>query len=378
MSEIKSLERRLAEYVGRKYCICTGSGTAALVVALQSLEFPKKSEVVIPSIVCPTVAFAVGYSNLKPLFCDVNIRDYQISPKSISNVLSDKTKVIIPVHLFGQPYNVDAIKKIANMHSLVVIEDAAQSFGGEYNGKKHGSLGDLSIVSFGYTKIIDATKGLLTGGGGAVFTDDKERYEKIKIIVKKWDQYNAKLAENFYLKRYNFLFRMCNKSYKSSNGLLNFYKAIPRIIRYFKTMFVYHIPVESVRRILNQLDSMDEKIKIRMRNANFYKRLLRTKKVIHPKYMCESGVYFRYSALLGHNCRQKFINELSKRGVPISTLYFPLHLMYGGKTRLLNSEYVGSHIFNLPVAPSISEERIEWIASQVNDVAEEQQAEFGR
>jgi dTDP-4-amino-4,6-dideoxygalactose transaminase len=289
-------------------------------------------------------------------------------------VLSDKTKVIIPVHLFGQSYNVDAIKKIANTHSLVIIEDAAQSFGGEHNGKKHGSLGDLSIVSFGYTKIIDASKGLLTGGGGAIFTDDKKRYEKVKTIVKKWDQYNAKLVENFYLKKYGFLFRMCNKSYKSSNGLLNFYKAIPRIIRYFKKMFVYRMPLESARRVLSQLDSIDEKIKIRMRNANLYKRLLTTKKLIHPRYTCESGVYFRYSLLLGPNCRQKFINELSKRHVPISTLYFPLRLMYAGKPKLPNSEYVGSHIFNLPVDPSINEESIEWIATQVNDVAEGQQA----
>jgi dTDP-4-amino-4,6-dideoxygalactose transaminase len=378
MSEIKLLERRLAEYVGRKYCICTGSGTAALVVALQSLEFPKKSGVVIPSIVCPTVAFAVTYSGLEPLFCDVNIHDYQISPKSIYNVLSEKTKVIIPVHLFGQSYNVDAIEKIANMHSLVIIEDAAQSFGGQHDGKKHGSLGDLSVVSFGYTKIIDATKGLLTGGGGAIFTDDKTRCEKAKAIVSKWDQYNAKLVENFYLKNYNSLFRICGKTYKKSKGLLNFYKAIPRIMRYFKKMFIYRMPLESVRRVLSQLDSIDEKTEIRMRNANLYKRLLTTNKLIHPRYTRESGVYFRYSPLFEPDCRQKFINELSKRHVPISTLYSPLRLMYAGKPKLPNSEYVGSHIFNLPVDPSINEESVGWIASQVNDVAEGQQAEFGR
>jgi len=96
--------------VGKDYCVCTGSGTATLVAALKSLELSEQSEVIIPSIVCSTVAFAAVYSGLKPVICDVNLFDYQINLQSVRPLLSDRTKVIIPVHIFGQTCDIDAIK----------------------------------------------------------------------------------------------------------------------------------------------------------------------------------------------------------------------------------------------------------------------------
>jgi dTDP-4-amino-4,6-dideoxygalactose transaminase len=371
MSKVELLEKRLAEYLGKDYCVCTGSGTAALVAALKSLELPEQSEVIIPSIVCPTVALAVVYGGLKPVICDVNVFDYQINPESVRTLLSDHTKVIIPVHIFGQTCEIDVIKKIADENSLNLIEDAAQSFGGKYGSRKHGNLCDLSITSFGYKKILDISKGIPTGGGGAVFTDDKKTYGKVKEIVNKWNSYAASLVENFYLKIYEGLFITCDTAYIKSNGFLNLYGATPWIVSHLEKMFVYRICTDSVPKILEQLSSIDIKIKLRARNARMYKRLLRSKEITHPKYANDSGVYFMYSCLLNHNCRAKFVHALERQNVPVRTLYFPLNLMYKGTTKLLSSEYVGSHIFNLPVDPHLDEEDIEWIAKQVNAVADE-------
>jgi len=369
MSQIELLERRLAEYTDRKYCVCTGSGTGALVASLQSLELPEKSEVIVPSIVCPTVAFAVTYSCLKPVFCDIDICDYQIDPNSAVDSVSSNTKAIIPDNLFCQSYNTKAIREIADMHSLRIIEDAAQSLGGKCNGRKHGSFGDLSIVSFGHRKIIDGSSGVMTGGGGAVLTDDEKIYESVKAIAKKWDQYNARLVENVHLRMYDAFFSMCDQLYKKSDGYLNFYRAVPRIASFFRKMFIHRIESESARKVLDQLDNIEEKIRTRTKNAELYRKLLKSNEVKHPQYTGESGVYFRYCALLGLGSRQRFINEAAKKGIPISTLYHPLHLVYGSKQRLPKSEQVGSRIFNLPVDPSISKKRIEWIANQVNDIA---------
>ena len=369
---IALLEDQLARYVGTQFCIATGSGTAALVAALQSLKLPRNSEVVISPILCPTVLLAIIFSGLKPIFCDVNLSDYQMNPKSISDIISDKTEVIIAAHLFGQTYNVEAIKKIAKKHSLVIIEDAAQSFGGEYKGKKHGSFGDLSITSFGHGKIIDSGNKVMTGGGGAVFTDDAEMYKNVKLVIEKWGEYGAKLVETIYIRVYGFMFKGINEVYETSNRYINFYKIIPHIGRYFEKTFVYRMPKGIPQKILMQLCSIDDDIKMRTRNAYIYKNLLASNNIIHPKYANESSVYFRYSCLLKPNCRPRFIHEVRKRGIKIGTLYSPpLYLIYGRTMKWPNCEFVSSRIFNLMVDSTLGEEKIEWISNNINKIADE-------
>ena len=133
--DISKLEHELAERVGRSHCIATGSGTMALTMALEALGLPPGSEVIVPSVCCPSVPFAVAYAGLVPVFCDVSPDDYVLDTACVDAALSDRTRAVVGVHLFGSPAPVDDLVAYARSHSLAFIEDAAQAFGGRYRGE---------------------------------------------------------------------------------------------------------------------------------------------------------------------------------------------------------------------------------------------------
>ena len=166
--EVSRLERELAERVGRSHCVATGSGTMALTMALEVLDLPPGSEVIVPSVCCPAVPFAVAYAGLVPVFCDISPADYVLDTAGVDAVLSERSRALVGVHLFGNPAPVDELAEYARSHSLVFVEDAAQAFGGSYRGEMLGRFGTMSITSFGPSKILSAD------GGGAVFTDDAD------------------------------------------------------------------------------------------------------------------------------------------------------------------------------------------------------------
>jgi len=358
---IARLEERLAEYVGRRYCLSTGSGTMALTVALKALGLPRRSEVIIPSICCRAVPFAVIYAGLTPVFCDVNMYDYNISLESIADAVSNKTRVIIPVHSFGYPSPMDELLKYAKDRSIVVLEDAAQAFGGSSRGRKLGSFGDLSITSFGYAKIIDV------GGGGAVFTDNCHLAKAMKDIngrMLKHRDMSSRFARKMYLRMEKWKSRNVNPS----RMILNLERSLHRLISF----------TEMKRHwgecILKAMDSIDDVTLMRKKKAELYRRLIKSESILHPRYESEEGTCFRYSVLLRHERRKAVQDELNKRGVWVSTLYPALHRLYRhsgdpGERRRPNSEYIESHIINLLVDPSTGEEKIRQIAEVINEVA---------
>lgn len=360
-SIINRLEKKLSEYVGCRYCICTGSGTMALTIALLSLNLPRNSEVIVPSISCHSVPFAVSYANLKPIFCDVNIEDYNININAIDDVITKKTKVIIPIHLFGYPAQMDEIIRYAKDHSLIVIEDAAQAFSGTYKNKKLGSVGNISIVSFGYAKIIDV------GGGGAIFTDDYELARDIRKINEGWKEYFNIFAK-YSQKAYNLFFKAVNTLGARNINILRMTPYIAPPL--FREMSFHKMEIEWANDIINKMNYIYNITQARAKNAELYKKLITAPSIIHPKYKTGDGTYFRYSCLLKDNQRKEFIRELNKRGIWVSALYPALHRIYHSKPELYNASYVESRIFNLIVDPSYSEDRIKKVATTVNEVAE--------
>ncbi|KKL06238.1 hypothetical protein LCGC14_2598050, partial [marine sediment metagenome] len=159
------LEEQIANYVGRKYCFLVGRATTAIYLAIKIYGF-KSGNIIIPSIVCPNPIFPVIYNDLEPRFCDINLNDFTLDFDSFKKQVNENTKAVIPINLYGYPANYNEIIPFCKENNIKVIEDAAQSFGGSYNGKKMGSFGDISVISFGHTKIIDVNS------GGAVLTDD--------------------------------------------------------------------------------------------------------------------------------------------------------------------------------------------------------------
>jgi UDP-2-acetamido-2-deoxy-ribo-hexuluronate aminotransferase len=167
--EVAELEAELAAYCGAKYCISCANGTDALQIALMALGVGHGDEVITPGFTYIATAETVALLGAKPVYVDIDEQTYNIDPAKIEAAITDKTKAIIPVSLYGQCADFDAINAIAAKHKLPVIEDAAQSFGAIYKGTKSGNLSTIACTSFFPSKPLGCY-----GDGGAIFTNDEQ------------------------------------------------------------------------------------------------------------------------------------------------------------------------------------------------------------
>ena len=167
-------EKRFADFCGCQYCIGTGNGLDALIIALKSLGIKGGDEVIVPSNTFIATALAVTYIGATPVFVEPDIRTFNINPSLIESVITNKTKAIMPVHLYGQACDMDSIMDIAKRNNLFVVEDCAQAHGATYKGKKVGSFGDAAGFSFYPGKNLGAL-----GDSGAVVTNNEEIAEKV-------------------------------------------------------------------------------------------------------------------------------------------------------------------------------------------------------
>ncbi len=174
---VEAFENEFASYCRAKFGVGVGSGTEALHLALLACEVQPGDEVItVANTAVPTIS-AISFARAKPVFVDIDPDTYTISPMLIEEKITEKTKVILPVHLYGQSADMDPILKIAKRHKLKVIEDACQAHGAEYNGKKVGALGDLGCFSFYPSKNLGAY-----GDGGMVVTNDHELAKRVWML----------------------------------------------------------------------------------------------------------------------------------------------------------------------------------------------------
>ena len=174
---LKQFEQEWAEYCGTKYCVGVGNGLEGIKLSLLALGIKENDEVIIPSHTFIATALAVSNCGAKPVFVEVNEDDYLINPDKIEEKITDKTKAIIVVHLYGQCCEMDKIMDIAKRHNLKVVEDAAQAHGATYKGRKAGSLGDIAEFSFYPGKNLGCL-----GDGGCITTNDKELADKVREL----------------------------------------------------------------------------------------------------------------------------------------------------------------------------------------------------
>lgn len=175
--EDEAFEAAFAAYCSRQYCIGAGNGLDALMLALKALNIGQGDEVIVPSNTFIATALAVTYVGAVPVFVEPDIRTYNIDPAGIEEKITPKTKAIMPVHLYGQPCDMDPIMRTAKKHGLYVIEDCAQAHGAVYKGKVIGSFGDAAGFSFYPGKNLGAL-----GDAGAVVTDDPALAAKIRAL----------------------------------------------------------------------------------------------------------------------------------------------------------------------------------------------------
>jgi dTDP-4-amino-4,6-dideoxygalactose transaminase len=175
---VANFEKEFATYQESKFCIGVGNGTDALEIAIESLNLPKGSEIIVPANSFIASSEAITRSSHKVVFCDCNEENYTISIQSIKSKLTKNTKAIMAVHLYGHPCDMDEILAIAKEHDLKVIEDCAQAHGAEYKEKKIGAIGDIGTFSFYPGKNLGAY-----GDGGAIITNDEKLAKKCKMIA---------------------------------------------------------------------------------------------------------------------------------------------------------------------------------------------------
>ena len=243
--KVKEFEGKFAAYQGAKYGVAVTSGTTALEIALRAANIGARDEVIVPAYTFSATAAAVLQVNALPVFADIDPSNYTLDPRRVEETITDRTKAIIPVHIGGCPANMDSIIKIANRNNLMTIEDACQSWGAEWKGRRVGAIGNLGAFSF------QSSKNITSGEGGIITTNDKELYELC------WSYHN------------------CGRTLEGpqyEHELLGF--------NYRMTEFQAAV-------LLVQLSRLDEQTKTRNENASYLSKELSKIGGVEPLQQCE-------------------------------------------------------------------------------------------
>ncbi len=325
--EVSELEKSLEEFTGVKHAISCSSGTDALLLAMMSLNIKQGDEIITTPFTFVATAETIAFLGIKPVFVDIDERTYNIDPSKIEEAITTKTKAIMPVSLYGQPADMNAIQKIANKHGLKIIIDGAQSFGSTYNGKTDSNLGDISTTSFFPAKPLGCF-----GDGGAVFTNDSKLAEKMKS-----------LRLHGQSKRYH-------HKHIGIGGRLDTLQAA----------------------VLNvKLKHYTKDLKLRQEVANNYTKTIDNLDVVKPfvEENCTSA-WAQYSIRVKN--REELQIKLKENGIPTAVHYpMPLHLQECFEYLGYNegdfpvSELVSKEILSLPMNPYLTEEEIKYISNEL-------------
>ena len=206
-ANITRFEKLVAEYVGRKFAIAFNSGTSALHAVLLAYGIKTGDEVIVPSFTFIATVNSVLFVDAKPVFADIEEETYGLDPESVKEKITNKTKAIMPIHYGGCPCKIRELREIAEDHSLILIEDAAESLGAKVDGRLVGSFGDAAMFSFCGNKVIT------TGEGGMIVTDSKDIYERLKLIR----SHGRLEVENYFLSTKSFDYVMLGYNWRMSN-----------------------------------------------------------------------------------------------------------------------------------------------------------------
>ncbi|MBN1405321.1 MAG: LegC family aminotransferase [Candidatus Omnitrophica bacterium] len=244
---VSEFEEEFAKYLKIKNTVSTQSGTAALHVSLHELGIGKGDEVIAPVLTFVATVNPVVYVGAKPVFVDVDIDTWTIDPCEIEKCITKKTKAIIPVHLYGNPCNMERINAIAKKHKLYVIEDATESLGATYKAKPCGTFGDFGCFSFNGNKIIT------TGGGGMVAGKNDKKMKHIKFLVNQ----ARDDAQGYYHPEIGFNYRMTN--IEAAIGLAQLKRVNDFIAKKRKIHSIYQNELGNIEQIDFQKETKDAK-----------------------------------------------------------------------------------------------------------------------
>lgn len=330
---IEKFEKMISEYIGTKYCVSFNSGTSALHAVL--LAYGIKGEVIVPSFTFIATANSALFVGAKPIFADIEEKTFGIDPEDVKEKITKKTRAIIPVHYGGCPCQIKELKEITEDHNLILIEDAAEAFGARIRNKNVGSFGDSAIFSFCANKIIT------TGEGGAVTTDSKKIYERLRLIRSHG--------------------RAENGNYFSSSEYMDYVE------------LGYNFRMSNITAALGiaQIKKADKVIKMRRKNANYLTKKLDGIKEITVPSQPKNYFHVYQMYTIKTRGRNNLLKYLGKNGIMAKVFFHPVHLtnFYKNKlkyrVKLQNTESVSRQVLTLPMHPNLTNKEMDFIAEKV-------------
>lgn len=328
-SEVKELEQKLAAYVGVKHCITCASGTDALLIALMALGIKAGDEVITTAFTYVATGEVIARLGAVPIFVDIDEKTYNIDPNKIEVALTNKTKAIMPVSLYGQCADFDAINVIAKKYDLAVIEDGAQSFGATYKGKKSCGLSTIGCTSFFPTKPLGCY-----GDGGACFTDDDELVAAMDMIHRHGQD-----------RRYHHVRMGLNSRLDTLQAAI----------------------------LLAKLEIFDEEVSRRESIGEKYTAMLKNASSVTTPYIAEgnTSVFAQYTIRTKE--RDKLQEKLKEAGIP-TTVHYPIPLnmqpmfsyLFQEKGSVPVAEQAAQEVLSLPMSAWVQDEDMETIVKTVS------------
>ncbi len=321
---VQEFEKLTSKFVKSKYAVAVNSGTAAIQAALYALDIKHGDEVLLPSFTFVATANAVLSTGAKPVFVDILKENYTMDPEDLEKKITKKTKLIMPVHLYGFVAFMDKITKVAKKNGLHVIEDSAQSMGSSLKGKQTGTFSEMGCYSLYPAKVMTA------GEGGVVVTNNKSLHDKLQMIR------NHGMVHGYDTKIFGLNLRLPEIS-----------AAIAKI----------------------QIKKLPGFIKKRTKNAKLLNELLADLDIILPKERKnEKSNWYLYTIALKN--REKILKILNSKGIGAAAYYpTPVHKtpFYKMKIKLPVTDWAASHVLSLPIHPNVSEKDLLFISKVMHE-----------
>jgi len=340
--DVERFERTVAEYVGAKYGMAFNSGTSALHAMLLACEIGSGDEVVVPSFTFIATANSALFVGAKPVFADVEEKTYGLAPKEVEKKISNRTKALMPIHYGGLPCQIKELKEIAEDRKLLLLEDAAESIGASVDGKRVGSFGDASMLSFCGNKVIT------TGEGGMVLTDSRDIYERLKLIR----SHGRLETENYF--------------------------TTAKVMDYVVLGFNWRMSTMTAALGITQMKKLDKVVELRRKNSAYLTRKLSEIEGIVPPmepkgYYC---IYQMYTVRVkgGKKRRDALQKYLTDKGIGTKVFFDPVHLTHfyrekfkykGGE--LPTTEKLSEQVLTLPMYPTLTREEMDYMSNTIKE-----------
>jgi dTDP-4-amino-4,6-dideoxygalactose transaminase len=328
--EVEQLEAEISDYLGCRFAVSCASGTDALMLALMAADVKSGDEVITTPFTFVATASAIVRAGATPVFADIDPKSYNLAPESVAQVISPRTRAVIPVHLFGLPAEMEPIMDLAESHGLTVIEDAAQAIGATYRGRKVGTIGAMGCFSFFPSKNLGGA-----GDGGVIATNDPNHADRLRLL-------------RVHGSRQKYQYEILG-----TNSRLDALQAAILRVK------------------LRHLNDWTEQ---RRRNAERYRRLFAecndSRLVLPTENDGTRHVYNQFTVRCA--VRDRLLEHLQREGIPTEIYYpYPLHLQpafaYLGykKGKLPNAEAGTREVLSLPIYPELTEDQQQIIVDAV-------------